>query len=242
MRISKLVKKRHYLEADRTIAGKTLDRSARISTKLDRSLIVDQHEQKQCLYVHVPKTGGCSVKTVPWVVPFAHQTATRISSQLAPERWMTTTTFSVVRNPWDRVVSLYSFFRQLSPDHRWYYGANVFVAERLKSFSTFDEFVLSLPGSPLLDALHFRPQTEFVCDVDGRLAVDHLLRSETLNADFERLCEAVGNDWVSLPHCNASSHPPFDTLYTQDAVPIVAEIYSDDVETLGYSNAAPQPA
>src|SRR5690606_33093610 len=93
--------------------------------------------------------------------------------------------FAFVRNPWDRVVSMYKWhgFHQIC-------SFRSFVAHELTGW--------------LWRNKHWfvRPQCDFVCDDDGRLLVDYVGRYETLQADFDVVCERLGLPPTPLPRVN----------------------------------------
>ena len=46
------------------------------------------------------------------------------------------------------------------------------------------------------------PQSDFVCDADGRLLMDFVGRFETLQADFDAVCGSIGLPPTPIPHVN----------------------------------------
>lgn len=60
------------------------------------------------VFLHMVKCGGTSVEHA-LNIPLKLQTARSLIRSLGPEQWAKIFSFSVVRNPWDRVASLYHF-------------------------------------------------------------------------------------------------------------------------------------
>ena len=68
----------------------------------------------QCVFFHVPRTGGSSIEALNWWDEWTgHFPAAR---ELADRP--TYFSFAFVRNPWDRFVSLYHYFADMTPQHR----------------------------------------------------------------------------------------------------------------------------
>lgn len=95
--------------------------------------------------------------------------------------------FSFVRNPWSRLVSEYRYRNFLSH----------------KSFKDFVMKKLPKPGRD--DKYrHVMPQSEMLFDDDGRMLVDFVGKFETLQQDFDKVCEQLGFADSRLPHINSS--------------------------------------
>lgn len=154
-------------------------------------------------------------------------------------------TFSVVRDPFARVVSLYrymGFHRMMS----------------------FDRFVASYLPKVLGDRDHsgrwfVRPQADFITSPSGEVIVDHLVRLEDIDAQLPAVLSLVGLDVDAVPHVNKQDrlrrrrmarlrfayvlrerslpalpgerHP----VWTDRLRASVADSYGDDFRILGYA-------
>ena len=107
----------------------------------------------------------------------------------------------------------------------------------MPEFETFGRFVGEwLAGRDLakLDPV-FRPQSLYVCSVDGDLLVDHLGRYEKLEATFEYLRQRLPR-MGHFAQSNRSGAPvDYRTFYTAGLAELVASIYAEDVQAFGYS-------
>ncbi len=211
---------------------------------------------KRFAFIHVPKTGGCSVKLAleqfaddvlryrpnrwldrcgihvnyfaPW--PFkrfrTHTPAAILHRELPPDVYADLFTFAFVRNPWDLLVSSYHFLRRDRSHRR---GR---LAERLGSFSTYVDYELrrgKLLQSRMLTSRH------------GRLLVDFVGRFETLEADFAAICRHL-RVVARLPHVNAVSHEDYRAHYTPRLAAAVADGFGEDIERFGYAFDPPVAA
>jgi len=142
-----------------------------------------------------------------------------------PNEWEKYLTIGFCRNPFDRLVSLYSDFKNM----------------RGMINTDFDKWVLALPSSKYMTTLEgplsaFQPQTWYLCE-DNKVAVKLLGKYERLEEDWKVVCNTVGIDCPSLPVAYRSSgHAPYQQFYTNDRViEIVRNLYKEDFELLGYN-------
>jgi len=130
--------------------------------------------------------------------------------------WNDYTKFSIVRNPWDRVVS--DFF---------YCKKENYVQKEL----TFREEVIYNKDNlerwkqPCYDWL----------TLNGKMAVENILRFENLNDDFQKMCSQLNlPTTIKLPHLNKTKHKHYTEYYDDETREIVAEKYAKDIEYFGY--------
>jgi chondroitin 4-sulfotransferase 11 len=208
------------------------------------------HELK-CIFVHIPRTGGTSVETAlgvfgDWRIENTQTMFGLISSpELAHE--ITSTAFlqhltgaqlrhllqrqfeqyfrfSIVRNPWERMVSIYSHM-------------DTHMAESAKQAGlsltgiSFDEF---LERTESFQHVHLVPQHNFIFDSDGKCPVDFIGRFETLQSDFAEVCTKLGIE-SALSHRNASTHGDYRKYYSEASRKIVERRYGEDIERLRYT-------
>jgi hypothetical protein len=224
--------------------------------------------QHKTVFVHIPKNAGQSIETVfldvlgltwesraplllrPNDIPelgprrLAHLAASEYVScgHMTQEQFDGYYKFAFVRNPWDRVVSL------------WKYTGLAKEID-LKTFAMVHVDALVASGRPWL----VKTQTDYLYDEDGTLLVDFVGKFETLSDDFAKVAETLGLPATSLPHVNASrapggepkrlrrllratgvaarslDSPHYNMLFDAESREYVAEVYSDDIRNFGYS-------
>ena len=115
--------------------------------------------------------------------------------------------FAFVRDPLERAYSAYTYPR----NNRM--GERDLQAQALVShYRDFDHFVAGwLRPDNLHRQVHFAPQTDFLVDHMGQMAVGFLGRQESLQQDFQRLCERLGVE-TSQPHLNVSLERRSETV------------------------------
>ncbi|MCB9743975.1 MAG: sulfotransferase family 2 domain-containing protein [Alphaproteobacteria bacterium] len=206
-------------------------------------------DQLRFVFVHLPRTGGTSVETAlaPWsrdpvgyaaegntVLPHKHASAAELQALLG-EAWSSYLRFTVVRDPWARMLSDYHFFRETGPKLL----ARFTPRERAL---TADALALDFDAWLARNAETLRPcQLEALTDAEGELLVNRVLRLERLSADFAALCAELGVR-VPLPRKNASRRPPVALAYSPESAALIAELCRPDIERFGYrfGEAAPE--
>jgi hypothetical protein len=181
-------------------------------------------ERHQCVFIHVPKCAGSSV--CPGHLPYYWY------EQQFPQHCERSFKFAFVRDPLERAYSAYTYLRG-NP-----MGARDLQAQALvSSFRDFDHFIAGwLHPDNLRRQLHFAPQTDFLVDHMGQMAMDFLGRQESLQQDFQHLCERLGVD-SSLPHLNVSlgrRNEPVRDFCNSRTRRLVRRAYQRDYEVLGY--------
>ena len=158
-----------------------------------------------------------------------------ILGHLTPDEWERSTTFAVIRNPYDRIASEYRY-------------------RRTAQGPTFREWIFDcFPEPSWSDEYdHVRTQYEYLHDENGRLLVDHVLRLEQIDNDWAALAARIGAP-RSLPHQNPSARSArprhlreidhlrrlclgagYDFPYCRHTRAFVRERYADDFRAYGY--------
>lgn len=140
--------------------------------------------------------------------------------------------FTFVRNPFDRLVSAYSWIIQQDTK------VNLKAIEWRKHtdpYKSFEKFVVGEIGEGKgLGVMHLRTQHSWIAD--GKLMVDWVGKFESLQGDVARLCGEMGWPVVRLGKWNSSvNRKDYRSYYTQETAAIVAKAYEKDFELGGYS-------
>ena len=151
-------------------------------------------------------------------VVFKHARPVVLRDLLGEETWRSSFTFAFVRNPFDRLVSVYNYHREAKPREH-----------PLASQLEFPEWVLA-GGSGSMSRL----MSEFVCDDDGNQVLDFVGRFEHLERDFAQVCARIGLS-ASLPRRNVSRHDHYSTYYSEAARREVERRFQRDLDMFGYT-------
>lgn len=178
------------------------------------------------IFIHINKTAGTSIGNAIGLPVKHHQTAREVIASIGRDKWDTAYKFTLVRNPWDKVVSHYEYRRKRNKTG---------VATRNISFS---EWVKKTYG-PEKDPFYynnpkaFQPQVEWLKNDEGHIDIDFIGKFETINEDFDKIKAAIGLV-AELPHLNASKRAGFREYYDEETREIVANWFREDIEAFGY--------
>lgn len=150
-----------------------------------------------------------------------HLLARQIREEVGEPRFSSYFKFTVVRNPFDRLVSQFIYMRQ-RPDLRDFIG----MPERA-SFEAYVNLICRRSH------VQWEAQSSFLYD-DGTLLVDFVGRFERIADDMARVFERLGLDRPELPHLNRSDRSPYRRYYTDDLRLQVENMYEDDLVRFGY--------
>ena len=148
-----------------------------------------------------------------------HVTLRQVRACLPRDVWEGYFKFAVVRNPYDRFVSVCAF---LNRDNPVYPGNEMFFRKDAMRRGKSRRHML------------MRPQVELLVDEKGRLGMDFIGRYETLDESFARACRMAGLPKLKLSRVNASEHAAYPACYDEALLEAVTDFYREDFELLHY--------
>ena len=179
----------------------------------------------KCVFLHVPKTGGLTLGNVLKLHNGPHYEIKNGDHALHLTDF-NYFKFCFVRNPWDRFLSCYFYFRKYGRGK----GNDNHSGDLVNQYETFKDFVTNFDSiENQFKSPHFRNQLHWV---DQRL--DFIGRFENLQEDFNAVCDKIGIPQQKLPHKNKTKHKHYTEYYDNETRQIVAEKYAKDIEYFGY--------
>ncbi|MBI1733489.1 MAG: sulfotransferase family 2 domain-containing protein [Gammaproteobacteria bacterium] len=176
-------------------------------------------------FVHINKTAGSSIEE-SLGIRFRHRTARQIIAEVGLEKWRNSFTFTVVRNPWDKVVSHYSY--RVQTDQTGMGDGSIAFAEWVReAYGRRNPRYYDKPKM-------FMPQVDWISGADGSILVNFIARFETLQTDFNTVCARIGRDPAELPHRKSSQRGDYRGYYDAETRGIVNDWFRRDVERFGY--------
>ncbi|MCX2837494.1 sulfotransferase family 2 domain-containing protein [Salinimicrobium sp. MT39] len=167
-----------------------------------------------CIFIHIPKTGGMSIENAfmkslnlrfyngqcpplmltynknPKIGPLslAHLSSYEYvqHSYLSQKLYKDYFKFAIVRNPYERIVSIYRHFNY----------------DRIISFTSFIKYVF--PKLHREKHYFVKPQVEYLFGKDNECLIDYIGRFENLQEDFKRISEKLPFPLSELEHINSS--------------------------------------
>jgi hypothetical protein len=219
-----------------------------------RQQMLRNRSNRDAIFIHIPKTAGTSLISVlelngamslmdgesarsffrnRGLTTFNHISlpslvkAGILSREYLQRAWK----FTFVRNPYDRAVSLYTYF--ISDQSRRMLPTT--------TFSIFCSYLEQGAYEPIglynwngLSQLN--PQVAWLRDDDGTLFCDFVGKFENLDSDFEQVSQTLRlrKNAKKLPRENRSSRLPIQSYYSDREMEIVAKVYAKDFAQFGY--------
>ena len=148
-----------------------------------------------------------------------HITVQELRSVLPPEVWKSHYKFAIVRNPFDRFVSVCSFLNRDNPEFkehplRWMKAA--------------------LQRPRFRQRVLVRPQIDQLMDKDKEIRLDYIGRYENLQQSMDRIFRDLDLLPTSLKQRNASSHAHYKQYYDDELKDAAASFYKQDLKLFGY--------
>jgi len=186
------------------------------------------HTDPKFIFIHLPKNAGSSVTKVlakyigvvreelrPQEYKFIYARNIKKIVDNPSDYFI----FSVVRNPWERVVSYFHYLQQIrQPPHN--------LSKDIK----FYDWVIS-GGYRELQTQMSQLADNFPCNVS--LHIDYIARLERLSTDWPNICKGMGIE-CEMMHDKKSSHSHYSEYYNNKTKDLIYRFYKDDIECLSY--------
>jgi hypothetical protein len=149
---------------------------------------------------------------------FNHMPVSMVRKMLGRKRFESYLSFAIERNPWDAVVSLYHWRnRDSEPGSGGQPFAEYVASEAVATFAT---------------------KNQRIYRIKGQVAVDRVLRYESLDAELAALWTELGLPGTpDLPHAKGGSRPrgpSYRSYYDDSSRERVAELFAAPIADLGY--------
>ncbi len=198
------------------------------------------NHKRKLVFIHIPKNAGTTFKSVlysthgdvEWERPFTDEkkyTHSPLKSFYAsfPES-NDYKVITIIRNPYERAVSWYSYYRTPT-----YYNRHPQMRALHYAQQPFLEFLKWYNRS-------FKSKWEMLPQVwwythKNKLHSDYQIRFENLEQDINKVSNELDMDIIKIPHNNKSSESfNIDDVYCDESITIVNRWYKEDFEKLGY--------
>lgn len=187
------------------------------------------HDLK-CIFIHINRNGGKSIENAIWnITPkigsSEHTTISQYEQRLDKIIFDNYFKFTFCRNPWDRTVSLYHYYKQ---SMNYYKNKQYIPDEVIRTFENFIEFLNTRNGKIIAPS-----QLSWIKDLNGNPRIDFVGRLEDYENDWSKVCSKL--DIIKeLPHLNKSDHKYYKTYYDKKLTKMVEKIYKEDIDFFKY--------
>lgn len=168
------------------------------------------------VFIHIPRTGGTSIEAslgIQMGNDDKHLSASEIRAQLGEQNWQKSFVFSFVRNPWDRMVSLY---------HQPYFiNKTTFAGQGLEHFIK-----------------NYRPapwEKQFYHEYLDTEGIDFIGRFENRFEDLQKINKLAGlNIDPTLHQRKTDRQKDYRTYYNDTSAQLVYDLFKTDILKYGY--------
>ncbi len=143
--------------------------------------------------------------------------------------------FTVVRNPWDRLASWFNLINKLPQINGEPVSSELHQTETFQF--EFESFVETwLKESWIVDSVEHSRASQFshVCNGDGDILVDKVCRYESIDRDFLEVTKHIGINDTLTHRVNASSPLDYRQYYNRNSKDMVSTFCKDDISHFNY--------
>lgn len=189
------------------------------------------YDRRKFIFIHIPKTAGKSIIQLFHTAGACHLTYKEYEEHIGQDI-SSYYIFTVIRDPLDRLVSLYAYFLNGGNSSR---ESLEFRKNWITPYKNFNEFVChALPCDEVKHNRMFLPQAEFLLDKNGELPDISIIRFERLGNDFKKVALKLSIN-KNLPHTNASNRKNLNLYLSKEACEIIKKTYSEDYKLFDYT-------
>jgi len=185
-------------------------------------------KKAKLLFVHIPRNGGYSILHA---MKAKYPDTKKISwghARICDAKGVNLkkyTTFAVVRNPWERMVSLWSFLSQNKKTYETRKGKRRSTKE-LKKIG-FSDWLLKYGKRSWYMITTDTPQMRWITK-NEKIVVDHVIRFENLAQELKKV------DLKKLPMRHKSKHGDYRKYYNEESKKFVDEVFEKDIKEWRY--------
>lgn len=184
------------------------------------------------IFIHITKNAGTSITKSFDMNPIdrknnirKHYTAKQIVSIIGDEAWKTAHKFTVVRNPWDRMLSYYFYRQRTNKDD---FDANN---------ATFEEWLKHYEEQNLLggNLQMGRTQFDWLTIDENTIDINTVIKFENLETEILQFAKMVNVEIPQLEKINISIRDrDYRKYYSTETKNIISKYYEKDIDTFKY--------
>ena len=198
------------------------------------------------IFVHIPKTGGASVEQMIWsseektvdnlwmgfIKPnynkyqtggLQHLLASQILTEVGEHLFLSSYKFSMVRNPFDKIVSQYAYMNKRK-------NLREFIG--MKEGDSFERYLDLISKKKHVQWEH---QYKFIFDENGEILVDSVMRFEKFNEEVSALLERLNISFDQIAHRNKGNRNKTESYFSKETYERVADMYAKDFRLFKYT-------
>jgi len=176
------------------------------------------------------------------------------------EQWNELKKFTIIRNPWDRMVSLYHFRKKendllIRLQHQglweptngdssqegwdfktWIKNAEVAGVQDHNAFLNYKDVIKVQPQSKgfFKSSSEYINQLDLITDPNGMFYVDYIIEYKKLDEELENMFNSLNLKPPQLPVINKSNHENYREYYDEETKNFVYELFKKDINYFEY--------
>jgi len=182
--------------------------------------------KRKLIFVHIPKNGGSTIETLFGCRKDHADIATLREHvrELGDYKSIT-----IVRNPWDRVVSSFCFSKRPRPVYSCEYDTK----------KEFKNFVFETAGRIEYgddELFELAPQADWIMN-NGEPDVDEVYRYDNFIRTVKNIFKDLGLDYppTPIPHINKTVRDHYSNFYDHESMRVVGSIYEKEIKMFGFN-------
>ena len=204
------------------------------------------------IFVHIPKTGGWSMcnslKELKYLNWHGHNTAMETMNTIGEETFNDKFSFTIVRNPWDKIQSVYKFLKFGSdiqkiptklPENKQFSKLKIkdfdmFIDILYENFKTSGEVLMNTEFLSDSSNKMVMSQHKFIYHNNGTKLVDYVGHLNNLD---RMVIEIFYITKIKIPlpkHGNISKLDVSEILLNENNIEKISEMYAEDIEKFNF--------
>jgi len=176
------------------------------------------------VFIHIPKTAGTSIANLIGLYHKKHSTVKMVKQMLGLD-WYRAFKFTIVRNPYDRIVSQY--------EHRKNNNYENIFSDNM-SFENWVTEVYKFRNPKFVTwDIGFITQKAWLKNEDGEVDIDYIVKFENLQHEMKKICQIIGING-RLEHKNATNRKNYKAYYSIETKKIIEDFFEEDFEFFDY--------
>lgn len=189
--------------------------------------------KKQVIFIHIPKAAGISInKALFGNFGGGHLSFRHYQLIFSKKQFDKFYKFTIVRNPYDRLLSAYYFLKKGGMNEK----DKIFAKNHIDNYKNFEDFILNwLNEDNIYKDIHFYPQAYFICDSKRNIAVNHWGYYENIEEEIKMISTQLNLN-IKLKKFNKTDHKKigYRKYYNTEMRRIVERVYKTDFSLFSY--------
>jgi len=207
------------------------------------AIIIKPISKHPLLFVHIPKCAGGTIKYYFNITyneqpnNYGHCKLCSYKNEVPSFDYDKFFKFTCLRNPWDRLLSLFKFRTQASLRKKDTYWNNI-VQKKIN----FKNWIKIIKEDTEYRSIHCASYFSYLSHNKANIDMDFIINFHNFKEDFNKIKVFKNRKIYYLPKDkktkhkfkHSSKHKDFRNYYDSDSIEIVANIYKKDIDLFNY--------